>query len=115
MPKVRSFTSVKPKVAIRTMAVRHSPSRVQKLLFFRHIPAHHHQHTGQRRKRNEVRQRRGDQHENQKKAACIIPATGLRAPARTLVAVRAIVPVTLIPPKKAEAILAMPWATSSML
>jgi hypothetical protein len=31
-----------------------------------------------------------------------------------LVAVRAIVPVTLMPPKMAEAILAMPCATTSM-
>ena len=44
-----------------------------------------------------------------------MPDEVLHAPARTLVAVRAIVPVTLMPPKKAEATLAMPWATSSML
>ena len=43
-----------------------------------------------------------------------MPDSGLRAPARTLVAVRAIVPVTLMPPNSAEAILAMPCATSSM-
>ena len=43
-----------------------------------------------------------------------MPAIGLRAPARTLVAVRAMVPVTLIPPKTAEATLAIPCATSSM-
>jgi hypothetical protein len=49
-----------------------------------------------------------------KNAECIIPESGLRAPARTLVAVRAIVPVTLIPPNTAEAILAIPCATNSI-
>ncbi len=44
-----------------------------------------------------------------------MPATGLLAPARMLVAVRAIVPVTQMPPNRAEAMLARPWATSSML
>jgi hypothetical protein len=44
-----------------------------------------------------------------------MPETGLSAPARTLVAVRAIVPVTQSPPKQADAILAMPCATSSQL
>ena len=48
-------------------------------------------------------------------AECIMPDSGLRAPARILVAVRAIVPVTLMPPNRAEAMLAMPCATSSML
>ena len=43
-----------------------------------------------------------------------MPAIGLLAPARMLVAVRAIVPVTLMPPNIAEAILAIPCATSSM-
>src|SRR6185503_3539208 len=49
-----------------------------------------------------------------RRIACIIPEKGLRAPALMLVAVRAIVPVTLIPPNRADATLAMPWATSSM-
>ena len=44
-----------------------------------------------------------------------MPATGPRAPARTLVAVRAMVPVTQMPPNRAEAILATPCATSSQL
>ena len=44
-----------------------------------------------------------------------MPDIGLRAPARMLVAVRAMVPVTLMPPNSAEPILAMPCATSSML
>ena len=44
-----------------------------------------------------------------------MPATGPRAPARTLVAVRAIVPVAQMPPNSAEAIFATPWATSSQL
>jgi hypothetical protein len=45
--------------------------------------------------------------------AWIIPATGVRAPDRTLVAVRAIAPVAGNPPKSGEAILAMPCAKSS--
>ena len=46
---------------------------------------------------------------------CSMPATGPRAPARTLVAVRAMVPVTQMPPNSAEPILAKPCATSSQL
>ncbi len=42
-----------------------------------------------------------------------MPEIGPCAPARTLVAVRAMVPVTQIPPNSAEPILAMPCATSS--
>ena len=42
-----------------------------------------------------------------------MPETGPCAPARTLVAVRAIVPVTQMPPNSAEPILAKPCATSS--
>ena len=52
---------------------------------------------------------------SKRNTACIMPETGLLAPARILVAVRAMVPVTLMPPKNAEAILASPCATSSML
>ena len=44
-----------------------------------------------------------------------MPETGPRAPARTLVAVRAMVPVTQRPPNRAEPILAKPCATSSQL
>ena len=44
-----------------------------------------------------------------------MPATGPCAPARTLVTVRATVPVAQMPPNRAEAILATPWATSSQL
>ena len=50
-----------------------------------------------------------------RKAECSIPATGPRAPARTLVAVRAMVPVTQNPPKRGEAMFAAPCATSSQL
>src|SRR5258708_2387314 len=46
---------------------------------------------------------------------CSMPETGPRAPARTLVAVRAMVPVTQMPPNKADPILAKPCATSSQL
>ena len=49
-----------------------------------------------------------------RKSECAMPATGPCAPARTLVAVRAMVPVTQKPPKSAEPTLAMPCATSSM-
>ena len=42
-----------------------------------------------------------------------MPATGVRAPARTLVAVRAIAPVAGRPPNSGETMLATPWATSS--
>src|SRR3546814_635300 len=50
-----------------------------------------------------------------RKAACSMPAIGERAPERMLVAVRAIAPVAGRPPKQAEAVLAMPCATSSQL
>ncbi len=49
------------------------------------------------------------------KSACSIPDTGPREPARTLVAVRAMVPVTQKPPKSAEPTLAQPCAMSSAL
>ena len=44
-----------------------------------------------------------------------MPAIGERAPARMLVAVRAIAPVAGRPPNSAEPTLATPWATSSPL
>src|SRR5579862_47961 len=44
-----------------------------------------------------------------------MPEIGPRAPARTLVAVRATVPVTHMPPKITETMLATPWAPSSQL
>ncbi len=44
---------------------------------------------------------------------CSMPATGPCAPARTFVAVRAIVPVTQMPPNRLDAMLATPCATSS--
>lgn len=44
-----------------------------------------------------------------------MPDTGLVPPARTFVAVRAMVPVTQMPPKSAEPMLAMPWPISSTL
>ncbi len=46
--------------------------------------------------------------------ACVIPATGVRPPCLTFVAVRAIAPVAGIPPNKGAAMFAMPCATSSM-
>ena len=52
---------------------------------------------------------------NSKNTECSMPATGPCAPARTLVAVRAMVPVTQIPPKRPETTLAAPCATSSQL
>ena len=47
--------------------------------------------------------------------ACTIPATGEFPPFLMLAAVRAMAPVAGIPPNRAEAVLPMPWATSSML
>ena len=47
--------------------------------------------------------------------ACTMPATGVRPPFFTFVAVRAIAPVAGIPPKIGDAMFAMPCATSSML
>ena len=44
-----------------------------------------------------------------------MPETGLRAPALTFVAVRAIAPVAGIPPNMGDTQLAIPWATSSIL
>src|SRR5690606_41926493 len=43
------------------------------------------------------------------KTACRMPDIGERAPARTLVAVRAIAPVAGNPPNSAEPMLATPW------
>ena len=48
-------------------------------------------------------------------SAWIIPATGVRPPFFTLVAVRAMAPVAGMPPKSGETMLATPCATSSML
>ena len=45
--------------------------------------------------------------------AWIIPATGVFAPDRMLVAVRAIAPVAGSPPNSGERMLATPWPTSS--
>ena len=44
--------------------------------------------------------------------ACTMPATGLRPPFLTFVAVRAIAPVAGIPPKSGVKIFATPWAIS---
>ena len=50
-----------------------------------------------------------------KNRACAIPAIGVRPPFSMLAAVRAMAPVAGSPPKRAEATLAAPVATSSML
>ena len=47
--------------------------------------------------------------------AWTMPATGVRPPLFTLVAVRAMAPVAGMPPNSGEATLATPWAISSML
>ena len=47
-------------------------------------------------------------------SACVIPATGVRPPFFTFVAVRAIAPVAGIPPNSGATRFAAPWATSSM-
>src|SRR5581483_10611265 len=46
-------------------------------------------------------------------SACTMPATGVPAPERILVAVRAIAPVAGIPPSSGDAIFATPCATNS--
>ena len=48
-------------------------------------------------------------------SACTTPAMGEWAPLRMLVTVRAMVPVTAMPPNSGVAKLAMPWAISSWL
>ena len=50
---------------------------------------------------------------NSRAKACTMPATGLVAPARTLVTVRAMVPVAGMPPKNGVTMLATPCAISS--
>ena len=52
---------------------------------------------------------------NKRTTACIIPAMGVRPPLLILVMVRAMAPVTGIPPKKGTTILAAPCAISSVL
>ena len=47
--------------------------------------------------------------------ACTMPATGVRPPLLMLVMVRAMAPVTGMPPKNGTTRLAAPWATSSVL
>ena len=47
-------------------------------------------------------------------SACTMPATGVRPPFFTLVAVRAIAPVAGMPPNSGDAMFATPCATSSM-
>ncbi len=44
-----------------------------------------------------------------------MPAMGVRPPAFTFAAVRAMAPVAGMPPKSTDAMLPMPWATSSSL
>src|SRR5216683_1377817 len=48
-------------------------------------------------------------------SAWIIPATGVLAPERTFVAVRAMAPVAGSPPKRGETMLATPWPINSTL
>jgi hypothetical protein len=64
---------------------------------------------------DETHQRRRHEHENQEETGMHHAGDRALCTGPLLVAVRAIVPVTLIPPNRAEAIFAMPSATSSML
>ena len=83
---------------------------------FDHVPGDDGEHRGERGERDVGGERRGDEHEDQQEQPrARMPATGPCAPARTLVAVRAMVPVTQKPPKRPEATLATPWAISSVL
>ncbi len=95
------------------IAARRAQQRREGMLL-RHVPGDDRQHAGERRQRDVARQRRRHQHEQRAgRAECSMPGTGPCAPARTLVAVRAMVPVTQMPPNSAEPILATPCATSS--
>src|SRR5689334_10194247 len=104
MPNVRSLTIVSPNVAIRTSAVRQSRSSTANSRFSAifqdtttSTPASAdsgmNEASGAAVSMNSSR-----------KTACSMPDTGLRAPARMFVAVRAIVPVTLMPPNSADTI-----------
>jgi hypothetical protein len=108
IPKVCSSISVRPKVTISTLALRQSRSRRRNSSFsamFQHTttstPAS--ADNGMKLASGTATSMKAST-----KSACAMPETGLHAPARILVAVRAIVPVTLIPPNMAEATLAMP-------
>ena len=80
-----------------------------------HVPGDDGEHAGERRERNEARERRREQHEREQKHRVQHAGDGPCAPARTFVAVRAIVPVTQMPPNKPDATFAAPCATSSQL
>ena len=78
-----------------------------------HVVSHHEQNRSQSGQRHKAGQGGGNQKNGKQRKAWTMPATGVRAPERILVAVRAIAPVAGIPPKSGEAILAIPCATSS--
>ena len=60
--------------------------------------------------------RKGEhQHDGEQHQRVAMPATGVRPPVRTLVAVRAMAPVAAKPPKSGATRLARPWAMSSWL
>ena len=69
------------------------PQQRAELLLLHHVPGNDGEDRAEAGERDVGGQRRRDQHEQQQ-VACNIPETGPRARARTLVAVRATVPVT---------------------
>jgi hypothetical protein len=115
MPKVRSLASVSPNVASSTAAVRQSRSRATNSRF----SAMFHDTTTSTPASAEGGMKLASgaavSMKSRMKPAWIMPANGLRTPARMFVAVRTIVPVTLMPPNTADTMLAMPCAASSML
>ena len=68
---------------------------------------------GQGRKRNKRASGAATSRIRSRVRACTIPATGVFAPQRMLVAVRAMAPVAGMPPKSGDARLAMPCAINS--
>ena len=87
----------------------------RELVLLGHGPGHDGEHAGERRERDEARERRCDRHEHQQEQSMQHARHRAVRPDLTLVAVRAMVPVTQIPPNRAEAMLATPCATSSQL
>ncbi len=116
MPSVRSRKTTSLKVTSSTSA---SPQEERmsaaKAVFSTMFQATTAEHAGERRKRDVARQRRGDEDEDQQEARMQYAGDRPVRAERTLVAVRAIVPVTQMPPNSAEPMLAKPCATSSQL
>ena len=92
------------------------PQKRRELMLLGHVPGHDRQHA-RRAPPAGCSEASGAaiSMNSSRNTECSMPATGPRAPERTLVAVRAMLPVTQKPPNSAEAMLATPCATSSQL